>query len=90
MDINNYPLATGDDEGHINLKFPFPVCVGAQQKLSACIWKTQTIQKSLKEKCKTEEMKEVNQSQKQVSSNSGSVPTQMEKLTQLSTRYVHN
>jgi len=22
---------TNDDEGHINFKFPFPVCAGAQQ-----------------------------------------------------------
>jgi len=35
-------------------------------------------------------MKEVNQGEKQVSSNFGSLPTQMEKLTQLSTIYVHN
>jgi len=31
MNINNFPLMTGDDEGHINFKFPFPVCVEAQQ-----------------------------------------------------------
>jgi len=51
---------TSDDEGHINFKFPFPACVEAQQKLSACTLKTQTIKKVLGEMY-GEEMKEVNQ-----------------------------
>jgi hypothetical protein len=60
MNINNCPLMTSDDEGHINFKFPFPACVEAQQKLSACTLKTQTIKKVLGEMY-GEEMKEVNQ-----------------------------